>query len=86
MANNNFQIRVVVTEGDLEQVRALFREYFTWVDTIMRFDMTYQGVEQELKHCRGHIRRRRVAFCWLRWMGNRLDVWLCGRASRGCVS
>jgi GNAT superfamily N-acetyltransferase len=27
----------------------LFREYFTWVDTIMGFDMTYQGVEQELK-------------------------------------
>jgi GNAT superfamily N-acetyltransferase len=49
MANNNFQIRVVVTEGDLEQVRDLFREYFIWVDTIMHFDMTYQGVEQELQ-------------------------------------
>jgi putative acetyltransferase len=47
--NSDTQIRVVVTEEDLEQVRDLFREYFTWVDTIMHFDMTYQGVEQELQ-------------------------------------
>jgi putative acetyltransferase len=49
MALNNIQIKVVVTEQDLEQIRDLFREYFTWVDQVMGFDMTYQGVEQELK-------------------------------------
>jgi len=47
--NPDIQIRVVVIEGDLAQVRDLFKEYFQWVDTVMGFDMTYQGVEQELK-------------------------------------
>jgi putative acetyltransferase len=46
---SDMQIKVVVTEEDLEQVKDLFREYFAWVDTVMGFDMTYQGVGTELE-------------------------------------
>jgi len=46
---DNTQIRLVVTDADLNGIKSLFREYFTWVDTTMRFDMTYQEVQQELK-------------------------------------
>jgi len=44
----DLQVRLVVIEEDLEQVRSLFMEYFAWVDTTLGVDMTYQGVDQEL--------------------------------------
>ncbi len=43
------QVKLVETVGDLDQVRDLFKEYFAWVDTVMGFDMTYQGVATELE-------------------------------------
>jgi putative acetyltransferase len=42
-------IKLAETETDLEQIRGLFKEYFNWVDSVMGFDMTYQGVETELE-------------------------------------
>jgi putative acetyltransferase len=43
------QIKLMETATDLEQVRSLFKEYFDWVDRVMRFDMTYQGLATELE-------------------------------------
>jgi GNAT superfamily N-acetyltransferase len=42
------QIRTVLGGEDLEQVKALFREYFDWVVNDLGFDLSYQGAEAEL--------------------------------------
>jgi putative acetyltransferase len=42
-------IKLVETDADLEQIKSLFKEYFDWVDNVMGFDMTYQGVATELE-------------------------------------
>lgn len=43
------QIRTVTSGEDLERVKELFREYFNWVFNDLRFDMSYQGAEEELR-------------------------------------
>ncbi len=42
------EIRLAASQEDLEQIRHLFREYFEWVTRDMKFDLTYQGAEDEL--------------------------------------
>ncbi len=42
------EIRLAASAEDLEQIKHLFREYFEWVTRDMKFDLTYQGAEDEL--------------------------------------
>ncbi len=42
------EIRLAVSEADLEQIKNLFREYFQWIDDNLQFDMAYQDIENEL--------------------------------------
>jgi putative acetyltransferase len=43
------QIRSVLGGEELEQVKALFREYFDWVVNDLGFDLSYQSAEAELQ-------------------------------------
>jgi GNAT superfamily N-acetyltransferase len=43
------EIRTVLGDEDLEQVKDLFREYFDWVVSDMGFDLSYQSAETELQ-------------------------------------
>jgi putative acetyltransferase len=43
------QIWPVIDGKELEQVKALFREYFDWVVNDLRFDLSYQSAEAELQ-------------------------------------
>ncbi len=44
----DIQIAEAVSQSDLEQIRELFREYFAWVQEDLRFDLSYQAIEEEL--------------------------------------
>ncbi len=44
----DIEIAAAVSQNDVDQIRELFREYFAWVQDDLRFDLTYQAIEQEL--------------------------------------
>lgn len=67
----------VATEGQLEDVRALFREYFHWLKEEHGIDIGYQGLAEEMAGLPG---------CYAPPMGN---LWLAedgNGAVAGCVA
>ena len=48
------EIVPVVTPGDLEDIKSLFREYFAWIDHELKADISYQNVEAELLNLPGY--------------------------------
>ena len=42
-------IKKVASKTDLEEIKDLFREYFAWVRDDLHFDLSYQGIDKELK-------------------------------------
>jgi putative acetyltransferase len=43
------KIRVAVSDEDWKQVKSLFREYFEWIRHDQGIDLSFQGIEGELK-------------------------------------
>jgi putative acetyltransferase len=46
-------IRPAVSEEDLDQIKMLFREYFEWISHDQGIDLSFQGIEDELKSLPG---------------------------------
>ena len=42
------KIRETVSNADLEQIKKMFRQYFTWITDDNKINMSYQGIETEL--------------------------------------
>jgi carbonic anhydrase len=47
------QIRVAVTKEDWEQIKNLFREYMEWIRDKQNIDLSFQGIEDELRSLPG---------------------------------
>lgn len=63
------RIAPVSGDGDLDQARALFREYFDWLKTEHDIDIGYQGLEAELAGLPGCYAPPRGNI-WLAWDEN----------------
>jgi putative acetyltransferase len=42
------KIRETVSNADLEHIKKMFRQYFTWITDDNKINMSYQGIETEL--------------------------------------
>ena len=49
------KIRVSVSDTDLEQIKLMCRQYFTWITEDNGINMSYQGVESELDNLPGEF-------------------------------
>ena len=47
------EIREVVSDTDLGQIKLMFRQYFTWITEDNKINLSYQGVEAELDNLPG---------------------------------
>jgi len=47
------EIREMVSGTDLEQIKLMFRQYFTWITEDNGINLSYQGVEAELDNLPG---------------------------------
>lgn len=47
------KIRLAVSEEDWDQVKGLFRDYFEWISHDQGIDLSFQGIEDELKSLPG---------------------------------
>jgi putative acetyltransferase len=46
-------IRAAVSEEDWEQIKVLFKEYYTWISLEQGIDLSFQGIEEELNSLPG---------------------------------
>ena len=46
---DDMKIRLAVSEEDWDQIKMLFREYFEWISHDQGIDLSFQGIEDELK-------------------------------------
>jgi ribosomal protein S18 acetylase RimI-like enzyme len=46
-------IRLAISEEDWDQIKSLFREYFDWIHHDQGIDLSFQGIEDELKSLPG---------------------------------
>jgi ribosomal protein S18 acetylase RimI-like enzyme len=51
--NNVVKIRFAVSDEDWKQVKSLFIEYFEWIKHDQGIDLSFQGIEGELKELPG---------------------------------
>ena len=47
------EIREIVPGTDLEKIKLMFRQYFTWITEDNKINLSYQGVEKELDELPG---------------------------------
>jgi GNAT superfamily N-acetyltransferase len=47
------KIRPAISEEDWNQIKTLFREYFEWISHDQGIDLSFQGIEDELKSLPG---------------------------------
>jgi ribosomal protein S18 acetylase RimI-like enzyme len=50
---DDMRIRLAVSDEDWDQIKGLFREYFEWINQDQGIDLSFQGIEDELKSLPG---------------------------------